>query len=73
MNPSAPVEEIKERSPKVLLLSSEPYPFREQHIHSLSAQLPATKVLLADGEMFSWYGSRLLHSANYFRTLRTLF
>lgn len=67
--PEVTVEEIKERSPRVLLLSSEPYPFREEHIHILSAQLPATKVLLADGEMFSWYGSRLLHSVAYFQAL----
>jgi ABC-type Fe3+-hydroxamate transport system substrate-binding protein len=71
--PEVTVEEIKERSPRVLLLSSEPYPFREEQIHTLSAQLPATKVLLADGEMFSWYGSRLLHSGAYFRALRKQF
>jgi len=68
--PEVTVEEIKAISPNVVLLSSEPYPFREKHIGILEQQLPGVKVLLADGEMFSWYGSRLLHSANYFRYLR---
>ena len=71
--PEVTLEEIKAVSPNVVLLSSEPYPFREKHIETLERQLPGVKVCLADGEMFSWYGSRLLHSANYFRTLRTLF
>ncbi len=68
--PEVTVEEIKAISPNVVLLSSEPYPFREKHIVILEQQLPDLKILLADGEMFSWYGSRLLHSANYFRDLR---
>lgn len=69
--PEVTVEEIKAVSPNVVLLSSEPYPFREKHIELLERQLPGVKIRLADGEMFSWYGSRLLHSANYFRDLRT--
>lgn len=68
--PEVTVEEIKAVSSNVVLLSSEPYPFREKHIGILEQQLPGVKVVLADGEMFSWYGSRLLHSANYFRYLR---
>jgi ABC-type Fe3+-hydroxamate transport system substrate-binding protein len=71
--PEVTVEEINAVSPNVVLLSSEPYPFREKHIEPLERQLPGVKVFLADGEMFSWYGSRLLHSANYFKTLRTRF
>jgi ABC-type Fe3+-hydroxamate transport system substrate-binding protein len=71
--PEVTVEEINAVSPNVVLLSSEPYPFREKHIETLERQLPGAKVYLADGEMFSWYGSRLLHSANYFRTLRARF
>jgi ABC-type Fe3+-hydroxamate transport system substrate-binding protein len=70
--PEVTVAEIREVSPNVVLLSSEPYPFREKHIEGLERQLPGVKLWLADGEMFSWYGSRLLHAANYFRTLRRL-
>jgi hypothetical protein len=51
------------------LLSSEPYPFKEKHIAELQAVLPDGKIVLVDGEMFSWYGSRLLHSPAYFNKL----
>jgi ABC-type Fe3+-hydroxamate transport system substrate-binding protein len=52
-----------------ILLSSEPYPFREKHAAALMAQLPGRRVICVDGEMFSWYGSRLLHAAPYFQQL----
>jgi ABC-type Fe3+-hydroxamate transport system substrate-binding protein len=71
--PEVTVEEIRKISPNVVLLSSEPYPFREKHIEELQRLLQGVKVCLADGEMFSWYGSRLLNAANYFRTLRARF
>jgi ABC-type Fe3+-hydroxamate transport system substrate-binding protein len=53
----------------LLLLSSEPYPFQQKHIDELQAHLPNTKIILVDGEMFSWYGSRLLHAPAYFTNL----
>jgi len=54
---------------QLLLLSSEPYPFKQKHIDELQKQLPACKIILVDGEMFSWYGSRMLHAADYFTDL----
>lgn len=57
---------------ELLLLSSEPYPFKQQHINELQQQLPQTRILLVDGELFSWYGSRLLHSPAYFSQLHQL-
>jgi ABC-type Fe3+-hydroxamate transport system substrate-binding protein len=54
---------------QLLLLSSEPYPFKQKHIDELSTQLPRTKIILADGEFFSWYGSRMLQSPAYFKQL----
>jgi ABC-type Fe3+-hydroxamate transport system substrate-binding protein len=53
----------------LLLLSSEPYPFQQKHIDELQAELPNTHIMLVDGEMFSWYGSRLLHAPAYFTSL----
>jgi ABC-type Fe3+-hydroxamate transport system substrate-binding protein len=53
----------------LLLLSSEPFPFQQKHIDELQPQLPNTKIMLVDGEMFSWYGSRLLHAPAYFASL----
>ena len=62
-------DQIIELQPKFVLLSSEPFPFKEKHISELQNLLPDSKILLVDGEMFSWYGSRLQHSAVYFRSL----
>ena len=67
--PSITVEEIKNRHCQLLLLASEPFPFKQKHIDELQQQLPSTKILLADGEMFSWYGSRLLLAPAYFTSL----
>lgn len=53
----------------LLLLSSEPFPFQQKHIDELQAHLPNTKIVLVDGEMFSWYGSRLLQAPAYFSKL----
>jgi ABC-type Fe3+-hydroxamate transport system substrate-binding protein len=53
-----------------ILLSSEPYPFKQRHIDEIKQTLPHAKVLLVDGELFSWYGSRLLHSPAYFLQVR---
>lgn len=53
-----------------ILLSSEPYPFRQRHIDEIHKTLPNARILLVDGELFSWYGSRLLHAPGYFRQLR---
>jgi ABC-type Fe3+-hydroxamate transport system substrate-binding protein len=62
--------EIIELNPEVILLSSEPYPFKEKHILALQKMLPLAKVLLVDGEVFSWYGSRLLQTGNYIKDLQ---
>lgn len=56
--------------PPIILLSSEPYPFRSRHIDEVREILPDATVRLVDGEFFSWYGSRLLSAPAYFRQLR---
>ncbi len=67
--PEVELNSIKTSGCKLLLLSSEPYPFKEKHVKELQEQLPNTKVLLVDGEMFSWYGSRLQLAPGYFKHL----
>lgn len=67
--PTTSLDELKTLQPDVILLSSEPYPFQAKHILEMQQQLPASKCLLVDGEMFSWYGSRLLHCAAYLKQL----
>ena len=56
-------------SPDFIFLSSEPYPFKENHMSELQVIYPNAKILLVDGEMFSWYGSRLIEAPNYFENL----
>lgn len=54
----------------VVLLSSEPFPFNNSHIKELQPFYPNATIKLVDGEMFSWYGSRLIKAFEYFKTLR---
>lgn len=67
--PELSIEEIITLNPEIIFLSSEPYPFKEIHIEELQKKLPYSKIILVDGELFSWYGSRLLKSVNYFNKL----
>lgn len=70
--PEITLGELRAAACELLLLSSEPYPFRQKHIEELQAALPGTRILLADGELFSWYGSRLLKTPAYFQKLREI-
>jgi len=54
-----------------VLLSTEPYRFTEEHADALEKQI-GIPVLLVDGEMMSWYGSRALEGLRYLRRLRAL-
>lgn len=64
-------KEIIHFHPDLLLLSSEPYPFSSKHIRELESILPESRAILVDGEMFSWYGSRMLDFPAYLETLFT--
>lgn len=67
--PEKSLEDLGKAAPDYILLSSEPYPFKEKHKAELSSYAPKSKIFLVDGEMFSWYGSRMLLAANYFKKL----
>lgn len=64
-----PVVNLAEFAGRVdrVLLSSEPYPFRERHIAEIRAAIPGVPVQLIDGEMTSWYGSRAIEGLDYLR------
>lgn len=62
-------DEIKSLNPRVILLSSEPYPFKGKHLNELAELCPEAEIKLVDGELFSWYGSRLLYTGEYFKAL----
>ena len=57
--PSFELTELIDKKVDVILLSSEPYPFKEEHIKEIKEVVPGVGVKLVDGELYSWYGSRL--------------
>ena len=63
--------EIKgeDHNPEIVFLSSEPFPFKEDHLSDFQLTYPNSKIVLVDGEMFSWYGSRLQLAPDYFKNL----
>ncbi|MBI4931993.1 MAG: ABC transporter substrate-binding protein [Bacteroidetes bacterium] len=67
--PEISYEEIQKLNPNLIFLSSEPYPFRKKHVTEFQTHFQQAKVVLVDGEMFSWYGSRLLYAPSYFERL----
>ncbi len=56
-------------SPDFIFLSSEPFPFNETHLIEFQSRFSDAKVVIVDGEMFSWYGSRLRFAPDYFLKL----
>lgn len=62
-------QELHELKPQYILLSSEPFPFKEAHRLDYQKRFPESTVLLVDGEFFSWYGSRMKLAFPYFRQL----
>lgn len=64
--PIIDLEQLKALNCELILLSSEPYPFAQKHIEEIKTVLPEIDIKIVDGEMFSWYGSRLVKSVQYF-------
>jgi len=62
-------EELSNNNCNYIFLSSEPYPFNQTHISEIRNMVPTAKICLVNGEMFSWYGSRMLKAANYFEEM----
>jgi ABC-type Fe3+-hydroxamate transport system substrate-binding protein len=67
--PEISTEQLRTANPELILLSREPFPFKEKHIEVFNKICPEAEILLVDGEVFSWYGSRLLKSPAYFTGL----
>ena len=68
--PEIKQEKLAELKPDFIFLSSEPYSFSEKHFEEFQNLSPQSKVVIVNGEMFSWYGSRLKFAAEYFGKLR---
>jgi ABC-type Fe3+-hydroxamate transport system substrate-binding protein len=69
--PQISPEQLVAADPELILLSSEPYPFKEKHFAEFQALCPKAKIMVVDGELFSWYGSKLVHSAVYLQKIIT--
>jgi ABC-type Fe3+-hydroxamate transport system substrate-binding protein len=67
--PQISAEDLYLAAPQVIFLSSEPFPFKEMHRQLFQQICPNAEIKLVDGEMFSWYGSRLLKAPAYFKSL----
>lgn len=63
--PELMIDQLRILKPDLVMLSSEPYPFQEKHIEELKSGLPGAEIMLVDGEIFSWYGSRLIKAVQY--------
>jgi ABC-type Fe3+-hydroxamate transport system substrate-binding protein len=61
--------ELAAAAPDTIYLSSEPFPFKDKHVQQFKAICPYAEIKIVDGEMFSWYGSRLSFAPTYFKTL----
>ena len=64
--PETTIKQLQEAD--VILLSTEPYPFKQKDVVEL-IQITKRKVVLVNGEFFSWYGSRLIKAFEYFKTI----
>ncbi len=48
-----------------VLLSSEPFHFKDRHREEVARLVPGAEISLIDGEMTSWYGSRAIAALDY--------
>lgn len=60
--------EIEKLNPDYIFLSSEPFPFKDSHAHELK-KISNAQIVFVDGEIFSWYGSRMTRIKKYLTDL----
>ena len=56
--PTVTLDEVVAKSPQVVLLPSEPYPFAERHVAPMQRTFPDAQVHLVDGQDLVWWGHR---------------
>lgn len=68
--PEVQIQKMRlEGDPEIVFLSSEPFPFNEEHAFEIGRFTHHAKLVFVDGEMFSWHGTRLHKALNYFKSL----
>lgn len=55
--------------PDLILLSSEPFPFKDEQAFEIGLFTHNATTIFVDGEYFSWHGSRILKAFDYFKLL----
>lgn len=64
--PRVTIEEVLAAQPDMILLTSEPFQFTEEHISLFAAlDVPASRngqILLVDGSLLTWHGTRLAYA-----------
>ena len=68
--PQVSLRELSDHEPELILLSSEPYPFKEKHIKEIQEFCPHAQIQLINGEWFSWYGSGMIEAFKELNTWR---
>jgi ABC-type Fe3+-hydroxamate transport system substrate-binding protein len=65
--PTVTPQDLAVADPDVVLLSSEPFPFKEKHADELAVAtgLPRERMQLVDGEYLTWHGSRTPDGVDY--------
>jgi ABC-type Fe3+-hydroxamate transport system substrate-binding protein len=66
--PELSLDQITELNPDFIFLSSEPFPFNESHAEKIAGSYKG-RIEFVDGELFSWYGSRMQRMKAYFTSL----
>ncbi len=67
--PQISIAQLKSCNPDLIMLSSEPFPFKEEHGREISRDIDCP-IILVNGEYFSWYGSRMIFAFKYIDDLR---
>lgn len=70
--PEITLDDLAAADLDVILCSTEPFPFHQKDafMDDLRTACPDTPVHVVDGQLFSWYGPRLLDTPAYLRELR---
>jgi len=64
--PSLTPTDIAKLQPETILLSSEPFPFQKKHVAEMKQLVPEATIQIVDGELYSWYGSRIIKALKFF-------
>lgn len=70
--PTTNLKKLSQKNPDLILLSSEPYPFKEKHLQEIQGYCPNSNIQLVNGEWFSWYGSRMIKSCKWLNNWREM-